>query len=782
MVSLNGGQCLRASEKQIFFDKSGRRWKITKISFAALFIAAVLLINWLLPLSLAQIKVPAFLMSSTTKVKDPESSKISPDVLAGKVDSTNTPVIGAGPLVRVVRVVKNEGKYISVDPFSDTATSRLSNNDLIVIGNHDYAIQRYGYINGKKIALTFDDGPDSHYTSQLLNILSKNHVPASFFLIGRNLVEFPKIAQREVREGHIVGNHTLNHVDFNYVGRWRAVQEINQTQHIIRAVTGRNTAYFRPPYVGNDDQSLRDGIKTILYAQDLGYTITSYDYDSNDWQFPTGYKPVQPKLNGSSMVILVHDAGGDRSRTLTYVQKLISNAKAKGYSFVNLQQMYPQNPSLFPGVQPTLADNVSYSALKMVLVWPHSIIMDLFMFTVGLLLITMIIQLGLATAYSRQAHFGRRAKNYYPQVTAVIPAYNEERVIERTIMTMLLSRYRNLDVIVVDDGSKDGTWDTIQNVVRQSDRVTAFKQTNRGKAAALNKGIRQARGEIIICLDADTIFMPQTISNLVRHFKDPQVGAVSGSVKVGNIQNMLTRWQGLEYITGINVERSAQAFLKAILIIPGACCAWRKQALIKARRYSAQTLAEDCDLTLRLQRTAYKIIQDNTAISYTEAPLKLRSLVRQRFRWVFGNVQAFWKNRDMIFRRKYGWLGMYVLPNALLTTIIPLLFWPLLVIVTLENLVAGRYIVILVFASAILALNFVFSFFGLMLAGERLRFLIAVPFSRLIYGPIRTYILYSTLIAALKGAYVSWNKLTRTGTVKHSKQLRLHRIKAAARV
>lgn len=739
------------------------------------------LLYWLTPQSLARIQVPAFTDKTASGTKITVSHQLSADELTKKMSSVNSPVIGSGPLTRVVQIVKQPTGSLAVDPFSGQVTQKLSDNDLNIINGHQYAIQLYGQTTAKQIALTFDDGPDPVYTPQLLDLLSRHHVPASFFEIGKNVVKYPEIAQREAAEGHIIGNHTFNHVDFNYTDSWRSVQEINQTQRTIRAVTQHNTAYFRPPYVGNDEQSLRDGVKSIIYAQQLGYTVTSYNYDSDDWQFPLGVKPKLPKLDGSTQVILLHDGGGDRSRTIAYVEALIKQARSQGYQFVNLSQLYPQNPPLFSNITPTLADTVSNNFFRLMLVWPHTIVINLFMFTLGLIVVTVGSNIVLSTLYLRRNKFGRRAKNYKPYVTAIIPAYNEEKVIGKTVRSLLRSRYKNFDIIIVDDGSKDGTWQTIQQLARKSDRITAFKQTNRGKAAALNKGISKAKGEIIICLDADTVFLPTTIPKLVRHFIDPAIGAVAGSVRVGNVQNMLTRWQGLEYITSINIERTAHALLRSILIVPGACGAWRKQALIKAKRYSSATLAEDCDLTLRLHRTGYKIIQDNQAVSFTEAPLALRGLTKQRFRWVFGNIQAYWKNRDMFFRRRYGWLGMYVLPNALLSTIIPLLFWPLLMMVALENLADGRFKLMLIFLLAVTALNFLVACFGLLLSRERPSYLLAVPFSRLIYGPIRTYLLYATLITALKGVYVGWNKLSRTGTVKPAKSLRLAHLKAGAR-
>jgi len=221
----------------------------------------------------------------------------------------------------------------------------------------------------------------------------------------------------------------------------------------------------------------------------------------------------------------------------------------------------------------------------------------------------------------------------------------------------------------------------------------------------------------------------------------------------------------LDYIIGIHIERNAQAALGSVMIVPGACGAWRKSAVVKAGGYRHITLAEDFDLTLSMHRLGYKVIQDNDAISYTEAPERLEILSKQRFRWLYGTVQAFWKHRDMIFRRKYRWIGLVIMPWALLNLILPVIFIPILMIVNLENLLAGNWHTVVLFFFATIALQVLTAFIALILAGERLSLLLVVPFTRLVYSPLRTMLLYKTLFFALRGVSVGWNKFQRTGSV-----------------
>lgn len=246
-------------------------------------------------------------------------------------------------------------------------------------------------------------------------------------------------------------------------------------------------------------------------------------------------------------------------------------------------------------------------------------------------------------------------------MTILLAAYNEEAVISRTLNSLRGSTYPVLEFLVVDDGSKDDTAREVRALSLLDDRVRLIRQKNTGKAGALNNGLQAASGEIIVTVDADTIVAPDTVSNLVRHFAadvNGFLGAVAGVVRVGNRSaNLITRWQSLEYVCQISVERAAQDALGAISIVPGACAAWRKDAILSAGGYSEDTLAEDCDLSLTLHRLGWRVTQDDSAFAYTEAPATADDILKQRVRWTFGIMQAIIKNKDMLFDRRYGWLG-----------------------------------------------------------------------------------------------------------------------------
>ena len=736
----------------------------------------VVLAGVLIPAMLRPAKLAAFQSPSGQNLSyvPDNTAKLSPQQIDSVIDQTNVPVIGTGPLVRVVHVqTAGDGQKIAVPIYSRQAAEALTGAQAQAVGNHDFAIEYYGQTSSKQIAITFDDGPDPTYTPKILDMLSKNHVPASFFEIGKEVVKYPQISDRVAREGHVIGNHTFDHVDFDFVGSSRGIQEINQTQRVIQAATGHQTSFLRLPYAGNDPQSLRDNTLGLLKSQQAGYIMASYTYDSDDWQFPMGYKPKLPTLTGQGEVILMHDGGGNRAKTLPYLQEVINEAKSQGYSFVTLDQMYEQWPALFAPVKPSAADRASLFVSSMYLVWPHEIVAQLFIVTIAILLATLFINIILASLQIRRANrsYRRRNAGYKPLVSVLIPAYNEEKVIAGTVSSILRSHYRKLEVIIVDDGSKDKTRQVSRQIAKRSNRVRFFRINNGGKSAAINHGIHRAKGEVIVSIDADTMFTPSTLGKLVRHFADEEVGAVSGSVKVGNITNAITRWQSLDYIIGIHIERGAQAFLNAIMVVPGACGAWRKSSLLAAGGYSGQTLAEDFDMTLIMHRLGYRVLQDNEATAYTESPLELAGLIKQRFRWIFGNIQTFWKHRDMIFRYNYGWLGMYALPTAIFNLIVPILFIPVVLLVEIENLIAGNYLVMLLFFCATIVLQLVTATAGIILARERLTHLLAIPVTRFVYSPIRSFLLYRSVLRAAKGSHVGWNKLQRSGTVQYQTAL-----------
>src|SRR5712675_1116805 len=276
--------------------------------------------------------------------------------------------------------------------------------------------------------------------------------------------------------------------------------------------------------------------------------------------------------------------------------------------------------------------------------------------------------------------------NPVPAVTVLIPAHNEETVIVQTVKSVLASDLKDLRVIVVNDGSIDRTGDLLDGNFGRDSRVSIIHQVNRGKAAALGRALGEAGTEIVVTIDADTEIEPNAISKLLRHFSDEKVGAVAGNVKVGNRSRWLTRWQALEYITSQNMEKRAFDLLNCITVVPGALGAWRKKAIEDAGGITADTVAEDADLTIAIRRLGWHIDYEEEAIAWTEAPETPGVLIRQRFRWTFGTLQSFWKHSGTLFRPKYGTLGLIALPNMFLFQLLLPLFSPIIDLLFLGSL------------------------------------------------------------------------------------------------
>jgi cellulose synthase/poly-beta-1,6-N-acetylglucosamine synthase-like glycosyltransferase len=261
-------------------------------------------------------------------------------------------------------------------------------------------------------------------------------------------------------------------------------------------------------------------------------------------------------------------------------------------------------------------------------------------------------------------------REYRPTVSVIIPAYNEEDVIVSTVNAALASDYPKLEVVVVNDGSADTTGELLEEHFGANSRVRIFSQPNRGKPAALSRALAESSGEIVVSIDADTAIEPEAVTKLIRHFADDRVGAVAGNVKVGNRDRWLTRWQALEYITSQNMEKRAFDLLDCIIVVPGAVSAWRAKAVNACGGFTADTVAEDTDLTIALRRAGWRILYDEEAIGYTQAPETAAALVRQRFRWTYGTLQSVWKHRDTLGRWRYGTLGWIALPNVFLFQIL----------------------------------------------------------------------------------------------------------------
>jgi cellulose synthase/poly-beta-1,6-N-acetylglucosamine synthase-like glycosyltransferase/peptidoglycan/xylan/chitin deacetylase (PgdA/CDA1 family) len=390
-------------------------------------------------------------------------------------------------------------------------------------------------------------------------------------------------------------------------------------------------------------------------------------------------------------------------------------------------------------------------------------------FVVRIILFLMILRISVVFLLLSYSFFRKHrvSSDWEVGVTAVVPAYNEEDNVASTVRSLLKNDIHPLEIIVVNDGSTDNTAGVAQEIIDEHpDVVRLITVKNGGKARALNIGFENAKYEVVVAMDGDTVFAPHTIKKLVRHFIDPEVGAVAGKICVVEKRKILGIFQNIEYIIGQNIEKRAFASVNAVGVIPGPVGAWRRSDVIACGGYSTDTLVEDQDMTLSILKNGKRIIYEPEAIAYTETPPTVRDFVKQRFRWVFGTMQCFWKYKRRLFHLKPFSLGWIVLPNnALYNTVIPL-FSPLIDAIFLFALILDP-------SPNILFMYFLFQLFDLLYAslgfyGERKnwKYLWLLPFQRLFYRFIMYYIIIKSFIKAIEGTHALWNKVKRTGETK----------------
>ncbi|WP_022685996.1 polysaccharide deacetylase family protein [Sphingomonas phyllosphaerae] len=694
----------------------------------------------------------------------------------------NADVEGTGEILRItatpaagVRKVARDAQGIITDERYDVLPT-------------PYVVQRTGAQNPKRLALTFDDGPDPTWTPKILKVLEQAQVPGTFFVIGQNALEEPGLLNRIVADGGEIGNHTYSHPNLAAVSERQARLEINTTQRLVEAYTGRRMTLFRAPYFGDAEPTTTDELGPALVAQKLGYTVTGLHVDPNDWARPGTDSIVTQVIDqvhgatptSSGNVILLHDGGGDRSETVAALPQIIRTLKAEGYQFVTVSQLagLGQAQAMPKVVGRDLLAVRADVAMFVVLAGIVGLIGWLSYLAIGLGMARAVLMAALAWVQSRR----RRGEPpvHRPTVSVIIPAYNEERVISSSVARVLSSDYPDLQVIVADDGSRDGTSAAVAAAFANDPRVTLLTLENGGKAAALNRALLQATGEVVIALDADTQFEIETITRLVRWFADPRIGAVAGDARVGNRVNLVTRWQAIEYITAQNLERRALAGFDAMTVVPGAVGAWRRAALDAVGGYPEDTLAEDQDLTIAIQRAGWRVTYDPRAVAWTEAPETFRALAKQRYRWAFGTLQCLWKHRAILRTRKPSGLALVGLPQAWLFQILFAAISPLIDLTLVLSIVgtalrvhqhgwaqtSGDISKMGLYWLAFTAVEVVCGWIAYRLDGHKARYpAVLLIAQRLVYRQIMYGVVIRAISSAVRGMVVGWGKLERTGRV-----------------
>ncbi|WAZ23400.1 glycosyltransferase [Streptomyces cinnabarinus] len=640
----------------------------------------------------------------------------------------------------------------------------------------------------KTIALTFDDGPNPTWTPQVLEILEKYDVPGTFFVVGSMVSRYPGLVRDLVDQGNEIGIHTFTHVDLSYQSDARVTREITQTQLALAGAAGITTTLFRAPYSSKTDAI--DNYSWPVYQNlgEDGYTSVFIDTDSDDWKRPGVSKIVKwatpSKNNGAS--VLFHDAGGERSQTIKALPKYIEKMKAKGYTFTTISGvMGSQGPTAGSPVAggqgstlqaahreatgATLYEGKALIAAVAVAEWTVPAL------SVGLMVVGVAVlgRFGMMLVLARRHHRQRNRRRFRwgPTVTepvsVIVPAYNEKECIANTLQSLARSTHP-IEIIVVDDGSTDGTSEIARAAADSLGmrNVRVIRQENAGKPAALNNGVRSAGHGIVVMMDGDTVFEPDTVRQLVQPFADPEVGAVAGNAKVGNRNTVIGAWQHIEYVMGFNLDRRMYDLLRCMPTIPGAIGAFRRDAVLEAGGMSEDTLAEDTDITIALHRAGWRVVYEEHARAWTEAPGSLKQLWSQRYRWSYGTMQALWKHRKSLTDKgpsgRFGRVGM---PLVVIFQIVTPVFAPLIDVFTVYSMIFVDFRAALLAWLAVLAVQLVCAAYAFRLDREKYRYLLMMPLQQLAYRQLMYLVLIHSCVTALTGGRLRWQKLKRTGEV-----------------
>ncbi|MBI5218894.1 MAG: glycosyltransferase [Bacteroidia bacterium] len=655
-------------------------------------------------------------------------------------------------------------------------------NKNMVIAEEEYkslpttcVIRRFGN-KDSTLAITFDDGPDERYTPRILDILKKTGVKATFFVIGLNAENNISLLKRTYDEGHEIGNHTFSHPNVYEISPERFDFEINLSRRLIECVTGHTTILYRSPFNSDTVTTHYYNIRPTQWAQESNYYSVGVSIDPYDWKPGTTADSIMNRIRKkikSGSILLLHDSGAEREATIEALPRIIRYFKLRGYKFTTISGLVDKDrdfamPNLSSKGDVYLSKANWYIATAFN--WLEKFVYALFI-VATLLSVARMLFIAMIAFINKLKSAGiiRRLKSiseYAPRVSVIVPAYNEEVYIVKNINNLLTSDYPDFEVIVVDDGSKDNTFEKISSAFGNHPKVLVLTKPNGGKATALNYGIEHMSGEIMVCIDADTQLHTDAIKNLIPYFHNSKIGAVSGNVKIGNENNLLTIWQSIEYITSQNFDRRAFDLMNCISVVPGAIGAFRKSIVEEVGMYTTDTLAEDCDITIRIIKKGYKVVYSPHAIAYTEAPASVKMFLRQRFRWNFGILQSVWKHRYVFFNPRYKALGMVAFPNILLFQLMLPVFAPIADLMLIVGLLTENFNQILIYYLLFIVVDFLAGMLAFSFEKENMARLLGIIPQQFVYRQLMYYIAIKSLLKAVKGELMTWGIQKRMGNIK----------------
>ncbi|HEY1160544.1 MAG TPA: glycosyltransferase [Terracidiphilus sp.] len=735
--------------------------------------------------------------SSLWNVWDKPSAPESLQALGSVLPGHDVDIEGEGDIMRVTGLPQTGKRTVELDTDETDPRKKFIVDEHMDVYPRTYTVQYYGY-HPTEVAISFDDGPDPKWTPKILDILKQKNVKGTFFIIGNEAAENIGLMQRVAREGNEIGNHTYTHPDISEISPHQLDLQVTLTERLFASKLGVQPLYFRPPYDTDEEPETDDQAAPVVPIQNDGYIIIGSKIDTDDWKEHPRKSPqeitqtvldflqlmkIKPQFRGS--IILMHDGGGDRSATVAALPVLIDALRAHGYTIVPVSALMGKNtaqvmpPLTVRQYLRALPDSVAFSGVQIV-----GTFIALVFFLGDILMSARLVIVGVFAIIDRlRKPHAQASSGYNPRIAVLIPAYNEETVIVRTIRSVLNSDYKNLHIIVIDDGSLDRTFDVARDAYAAeiaAGRLQILTKPNGGKAAALNFALDRLSEEIYVGIDADTVIAPDAISRLIPHFEDPRIGAMAGNAKVGNRINLWTRWQALEYITSQNFERRALDLFHVVTVVPGAIGAWRTAPVKAAGGYPLNTVAEDADLTMNLLEQGLRVDYEDRSLAFTEAPVDAKGLMRQRFRWSFGTLQAVWKHRAAFIRNKA--MGLFALPNILIFQMLLPLVSPFIDLMFAAGIVnyfidrhyhpeaasAASFEKLLAYFGAFLLIDFVTSSIAFSLERRHPAnkgdgwLLFHIWLQRFAYRQVFSIVLFKTLKRAIDGKPFAWDKIQRT--------------------
>ena len=383
-------------------------------------------------------------------------------------------------------------------------------------------------------------------------------------------------------------------------------------------------------------------------------------------------------------------------------------------------------------------------------------------------LVVVVIRALVILIFSFVEHFFKapeRKTEFQPLVSVIVPCFNEEKVVKQAVKSVSEMDYPNLEILLIDDGSVDDTTAIAKGLEHKEKRLRVVFKENGGKAEALNRGISEALGEYILCMDADSVLNRDSLERAMPYFsKDPNLAAVSGCVRVGNDHNLLCQFQKLEYVIGLNLHKKAQSLLNLVTIVPGPIGIFKKSAVQAVGCYHAQTFAEDCDLSMRLLFAGYNIKYSPDVVAHTETPATFDALMVQRYRWTRGVIQSIVKSAGLLTPRQINFRNSVIVAYMVLETIaIPLINFVFAMITLQQALIHGTIEMLGGFFIGLTFLDVCLSLYSLMTEKERSFYLLLAAVNRVTYGFALEILRFFAIFDELFKIPMRWGKIKRTG-------------------